>query len=183
MLPEVDIVIASSGAPHYILRKEDMQRVISARKNKPMFLIDIAVPRNIEPSVNDLDNVFLYDIDDLQEVVNANLRERMKEADHAESMVAGEVERMMARMKVQEVAPLIVGLQEQLEQIRAGEIDKARRKFGPFTAEQEQAIEMLTRGIINKVAHGPICELRQHATREDGAHVVAAIKKAFHLQD
>lgn len=183
MLPEVDIVIASSGAPHYILRKDDMQRVMSARRQKPMFLIDIAVPRNIEPSVNDLDNVFLYDIDDLQEVVNANLRERMKEADHAESLVAEEVERMMARMKVAEVTPLIVGIQEQLEQIRAGEIDKARRKFGPFTPDQEQAIETLTRGIINKIAHGPISELRQHAVREDGAHVVAAIKKAFHLQD
>ena len=85
MLPEVDIVIASSGAPHYILHKDEMQRVIAARRNKPMFLIDIAVPRNIEPAVNEVDNVFLYDIDDLQEVVNANLRERMKEAEHAEA--------------------------------------------------------------------------------------------------
>ena len=129
MLPEVDIVIASSGAPHYILHKDEMQRVISARRNKPMFLIDIAVPRNIEPAVNDLDNVFLYDIDDLQEVVNANLRERMKEADHAETMVAEEVERMMARLKVAEVTPTIVSLQEQLEQIRAGEIEKVRRQL------------------------------------------------------
>src|SRR5206468_9379490 len=120
MLPEVDIVIASSGAPHYILRKEEVQRVISARRNKPMFLIDIAVPRNIEPAVNDLDNVFLYDIDDLQEVVNPNLRERMKEANHAEHLVTGEVERMMARLHVAEVAPTIAGLQEQLEAIRAG---------------------------------------------------------------
>src|SRR5581483_6195982 len=183
MLPEVDIVIASSGAPHYILHQEDMRRVIAARRNKPMFLIDIAVPRNIEPSINKLDNVFLYDIDDLQEVVNANLRERMKEADHAESMVSDEVERMMARLKVAEVAPLIVGLQEQLEQIRAAEIEKFRRKFGSLTPEQEQAVEALTRGIINKVAHGPISELRNHAGRPEGAHVVAAIRKAFHLQD
>ena len=102
MLPEVDILITSSGAPHYILHKEEMQRVIAARRNKPMFLIDIAVPRHIEPSINDLDNVFLYDIDDFQEVVNANLRERMKEADHAETLVAEEVDRMMARLKVAE---------------------------------------------------------------------------------
>jgi len=183
MLPEVDIVIASSGAPHYILRKEEMQRVIAARRNKPMFLIDIAVPRNIEPTVNDIDNVFLYDIDDLQEVVNANLRERMKEADHAETMVTEEVDRMMARLKVAEVTPTIVGLQEQLEQIRAGEMDKVRRKFGPFTPEQEQAMEMLTRGIVNKIAHGPISELRNHAGHPEGAHVVAAIRKAFHLQE
>ena len=183
MLPEVDILIASSGAPHYILHKDEMQRVIAARRNKPMFLIDIAVPRNIEPAVNDLDNVFLYDIDDLQEVVNSNLRERAKEADHAEKMVAEEVERMMARLKVAEVTPTIVGLQEQLEQIRAGELDKVRRRFGPFTTQQEEALEALTRGIINKIAHGPISELRSQAGKPDGAHVIAAIRKAFHLQD
>ena len=183
MLPEVDILIASSGAPHYILHKDEMQRVISVRRNKPMFLIDIAVPRNIEPSVNEVDNVFLYDIDDLQEVVNANLRERQKEAEHAEHLVTQEVERMMARLKVQEVAPTIVSLQEQLEQIRQGEIDKTRRKYGPLTPEQEEAWEMLTRGIINKIAHGPISELRLQAGKPEGVHVIAAIRKAFHLQD
>jgi len=99
-LPEVDILIASSAAPHYILNKEEMQRVIAARRNKPAYLIDLAVPRNIDPSVNDVANVFLYDIDDLQEVVNANLRERMKEAERAETLVSEEVERMMARLKV-----------------------------------------------------------------------------------
>ncbi|MGA2774114.1 MAG: glutamyl-tRNA reductase [Bryobacteraceae bacterium] len=183
MLPEVDILIASSGAPHYILHKDEMQRVIAARRNRPVFLIDIAVPRNIEPSVNEIDNVFLYDIDDLQEVVNANLRERLKAAERAESLVAEEVERTMARLKVAEVTPTIVGLQERLEQIRAGEIEKARRKYGPFTPEQEQAIEALTRGIVNKIAHGPISEIRNHAGHPEGAHVVAAIRKAFHLQD
>ena len=182
-LPEVDILIASSGAPHYILHKEEMQRVISARRNKPAFLIDIAVPRNIEPAVNDLDNVFLYDIDDLQEVVNANLRERMKEADHAEALVTEEVERMMARLKVVEITPTIVGLQEQLEQVRAAELDKVRRKYGPFTPEQEEALQAATRGIVNKIAHGPISELRVQAAKPDGAHAVALIKKVFHLQD
>ncbi len=108
-----------------------MQRVIAARRNKPMFLIDIAVPRNIEPAVNEIDNVFLYDIDDLQEVVNANLRERMKEAEHAEAMVTEEVERMMARLKVEEVTPTIVSLQEQLEQIRAGGNGKGAAQIRP----------------------------------------------------
>jgi glutamyl-tRNA reductase len=176
-------VIASSGAPHYILTREDMQRVIAARRNKPMFLIDIAVPRNIDPAVNQIDNVFLYDIDDLQEVVNSNLRERHKEAERAEIMVAEEVDRMMARLKVAEVTPAIVQIQEQLERIRAAEIDKVRRKYGPFTPQQEEAMEALTRGIVNKVAHGPISELRQQAGKPDGAPVVAAIRKAFHLQD
>jgi glutamyl-tRNA reductase len=183
MLPEVDILIASSGAPHYILHKEEMHRVIAARRNRPMFLIDIAVPRNIEPAVNDLDNVFLYDIDDLQEVVEANLRERRKEAERAEALVAEEVEHMMARLKVAEVTPTIVGLQAQLEQIGSGELDRVRRKYGPFTPQQEEAMAALMRGIVNKVAHGPITELRSHAGQPDGAHFVAALKKAFHLQD
>ena len=161
MLPEVDIVITSSGAPHYILHKDEMQRVIAARRNKPMFLIDIAVPRNIEPAVNELDNIFLYDIDDLQEVVNANLRERMKEAEHAEALVAEEVERMMARLKVAEVTPTIVSLQEQLEQIRAGEIEKVRRKLGPLHARsRKRRIE----------AHDP----RHHQQDRARAHLRAA---------
>jgi glutamyl-tRNA reductase len=107
----------------------------------------------------------------------------MKEADHAESLVAEEVDRMLARLKVAEVTPLIVGLQEQLEQIRAAEMDKVRRKYGPFSPEQEHAMEALTRGLINKIAHGPISELRNHAGHPEGAHVVAAIRKAFHLHE
>lgn len=183
MLPEMDIVITSSGAPHYILGREDMQRVISARRNKPMFLIDIAVPRNIDPAVNGIDNVFLYDIDDLQEVVAANVRERQKEAERAEDLVKEEVERMMARLHVAEVTPDIVGIQSQLESIRASEIEKVRRKYGPFTERQEEAMEALTRAIMNKVAHGPISELRNHAGKPEGAHVVAAIRKAFHIPE
>ena len=183
ILPEVDIVITSSGAPHYILTRDEMERVIAARRNKPMFLIDIAVPRNIEPPVNEIDNVFLYDIDDLQEVVDANLRERFKEAERAEELVAQEVERMMARLKVQEVAPTIVSLQGQLEEIRAAEVERVRRKLGPLTPEQEEALEALTRGIVNKIAHGPISELRRQAGRPDGVHIIDAIRQVFHLKD
>jgi glutamyl-tRNA reductase len=148
-----------------------------------MFLIDIAVPRNIEPSVNQVDNVFLYDIDDLQEVVNANLRERFKEAERAEELVAQEVERMMARIKVQEVAPTIVSLQEQLEQIRAAEIERLRRKLGTLTPDQEEALESLTRGIVNKIAHGPISELRRQAGRPEGLQIIHAIRQVFHLKE
>lgn len=183
MLPEVDILIASTAAPGYILEKEDMRRVLAARRNRPVFLIDIAVPRNIDPAVNKLDNVFLYDIDDLQEVVNANLRERMKEAERAEAIVAQEVERTVARLKLHEVTPTIVSLQEQLEQIRVAEMDRMRRKYGPLSAQQEEAWEALTRGIVNKIAHMPISELRAHAGRPDGVHVIAAIRKVFHLQE
>jgi glutamyl-tRNA reductase len=182
LLPEVDILIASSGAPHYILHKAEMQHVIGVRRNKPMFLIDIAVPRNIAPDVNEVDNVFLYDIDDLQGVVNSNLREREKEAGHAEGIIAQEVERTLSRLKAQEVTPAIVSLREQLEQIRIAETERMRSKLGPLTAQQQEALDALTRAIVNKIAHGPISELRKQAGDPEGGHVVDAIRKVFHLK-
>jgi glutamyl-tRNA reductase len=180
-LPEVDIVIASSGAPHYIIVRDDMKKVIEARKNRPMFLIDIAVPRNIEPSVNTLDNVFLYDIDDLQKVVATNLEGRQHSAEEAEAIIREEVERMMARLKEREVVPTIVSLQEQLEHMRASELARMRGKFGHLTPEQEQALDALTRSIVNKVAHGPISELRRQASQPDGHFFITTIRKVFRL--
>ncbi len=183
ILPEIDILIVSSAAPHFILGKEDMQRVIASRKNRPMFLIDISVPRNIDPDVNQVDNVFLYDIDDLQGVVSANLRERMKEAERGEEIVRQEAERTMARLRVQDVAPMIVSLQEQLERIRAAEYARALRKLGPLTEEQQRTLEAMTRSIVNKIAHGPISELRRRSGQPDESQVVDTIRKVFQLRD
>ena len=182
MLHEIDIVIASSGAPHFILTREEMQRVIGQRRNKPMFLIDIAVPRNIDPAVNEIDGVFLYDVDDLGGVVNANLKEREKQAEQAEAIVDEEVEQMMARLRIEEVAPTIVSLQEQLEEIRAGEVARAIRRMPGLTPEQQQQMEAMTRSIVNKIAHGPISELRRNANDPEGDRAIEVIRKVFHLQ-
>jgi glutamyl-tRNA reductase len=182
-LPEIDILIASSGAPHYILHKEDMRRVIEARRNRPVFLIDIAVPRNIDPAVNELDNVFLYDIDDLERVVEANRRERLKEAAQAEEIIAAEVERLLARLKSRDVAPTIVSLQQQLEQWRQAELERVRGKLGGLTPQQQEAVEALTRGLINKIAHAPIAELRRHAGDPDGVQTIEVIRRIFRLDE
>jgi glutamyl-tRNA reductase len=146
-----------------------------------MFLIDIAVPRNIEPEVNQVDNVFLYDIDDLGKVVDSNLKGRLEVAQQAEDIIHEEVERMMVRLKTREVAPTIVSLQEQLEQWRRGEIDRQRTKLGSLTAQQEEAIDAITRGIVNKIAHGPITELRKQAADPAGIHLMSTIRKLFRL--
>jgi glutamyl-tRNA reductase len=182
-LPEIDIVIASSGAPHYIIVREDMKKVIEARRNRPMFLIDIAVPRNIEPSVNELDGVFLYDIDDLQKVVETNLQGRMESAEEAEAIIREEVDRMIARLKTREVVPTIVSLQEQLESWRAAELARMRAKFGALTPEQEQALEAFSKSMINKIAHGPIAELRRQASLPDGHLFISVVRKVFRLGD
>lgn len=182
-LPEVDIVITSSGAPGYVLTKDRMRKIIDARKNRPMFLIDIAVPRNIEPAVNDLANVFLYDIDDLQKVVDNNLRGRLDEVAEADKIVMEEVDRLEAWMRSREVVPMIVSLQTQLESVRAGEVERMRSRLGPLTQQQEDALEALTRGIINKIAHGPISELRKNAGNPGGVPVLDAIRRIFRLGD
>src|SRR5206468_550586 len=140
-LHEMDIVITSSGATGYILRKEDMRRVIDARRNRPMFLIDIAVPRNIEPAVNEIDNLFVYDIDDLQKIVDKNLLGRMNEAAEADKIVAEEVERLESHLKTRQVVPIIVTLQDRLEQLRTAELERVRGKFGALTPQQEEALE------------------------------------------
>jgi glutamyl-tRNA reductase len=179
-LKDTDIVITSSGAPEYLLRKEDVKKVLDARRNRPMFLIDIAVPRNIDPAVNELDNVFVYDIDDLQRVVSENLKCRMHEAEEADQIVSEEVVRLETWMRTRSVGPVIVELQDQLERLRMAEVERVRGKLGPMTPQQEQALEQLTRGLINKIAHGPIAALRRHS--EDPA-IVERIRNIFRLDE
>ncbi len=183
MLPEIDILIASSAAPHFILTVEDMQRVISARRNKPIFLIDIGVPRNIQPEINKIDNVYLYDIDDLQGVVQNNLRAREQEASRAEQIIQQEVDSTMARLRAQEIAPTIASLQEQLEEIRESELARAIRRLGVLSPEQREIIDLMTRSIVNKIAHGPISELRKQAGDPEGVQVIDAIRRVFRLRE
>lgn len=185
-LHEVDIVITSSGAPHYILTRESVRRAIDARRNQPMFLIDIAVPRNIEPAVNELEHAFLYDIDDLQRIVDRNLHGRREVADEAERIVDQEVERLLARLRTRDITPTIVSLQEQLEAVRRDVLSKYRPRLGQLSPEQEDALDALTRGIINKVAHGPISEMRRHAAGHatgEANEVVSFVRRMFRLGD
>ena len=159
-LPEVDILLASSGATHFIVTWEEMRAAISKRRNRPMFLIDIAVPRNIDPSVNKLDNVYLYDIDDLGKVVDSNLKGRMGIAEQAELIIGEEVTRMMTRLKTREASPAIAMLREQVEQFRVAEIKRGRAKLGPLTPQQEEGIEEMMRRFSNKILHQFMHEVR-----------------------
>jgi len=187
-LSEVDIVIASSAAPEYVLTADTVRRAIEARKNQPMFLIDIAVPRNIDPEVNNLEHAFLYDIDDLQRLADRNLETRRDVAQQAENIITEEVERLKARLRERDIAPTIVSLQEQLETIRREAIDRYRGRLGSLTREQEEALDAITRGIVGKIAHGPISEIRrQAAEKADGevrqGELVNAVRRIFRLRD
>ncbi len=183
LLQRVDIVISSTGAEGYILSKETARGVIAARKNKPIFLVDIAVPRDIDPEINAVDNMFVYDIDDLQQVAEANIKQRRGEAELAEAIVDEEVEKMLRRFLTHKVSPTIVTLNQKLEDIRQGELDRFRSKFGGLTAEQEEGLEALTRGMMNKVAHRPIAEIKRSAADPEESDSIDHIRRAFGLDD
>jgi len=178
-----DIVITSTGAPHAIFRKEHGELFLSRRKNRPMFFIDIAVPRDVDPDLNKLDGIFVYDIDDLQQAVSSHVADRKKEAEHAEAIVNSEVDRFQARLQTLDVVPTIVSLQDHLETIRQAEIDRVRGRLGAMSPEQELAIETLTRGIVNKIMHTPISTLKTAARDPEATTVVDLVRRLFNLQD
>lgn len=181
-LPRADIVISSTGAPHFILGKEDGHKILHQRRNRPMFFIDIAVPRDIDPQLNKLDNIFLYDIDDLQQVVENNLVGRQREAERGEQIIEHEVDRFIARARSLHVVPTIVSLQARLEEIRQLELERLRGKLGGLDAEQQQAVEALTRGIINKILHDPITQLKSAAQDDEGPKFVDIVRRVFNLK-
>ena len=181
-----DIVITSTGAPHTIFRREHGEQFLSRRKNRPMFFIDIAVPRDVSPEMAKLDGIFAYDIDDLQQAVSSHVADRRKEAERAEAIIASEVEkfetRFEDRLSTLDVVPTIVSLQDHLETIRQAEIDRVRGRMGPLTPDQEMAVEALTRGIINKVMHTPITTLKTAAREAEATTVIDVVRRLFNLR-
>ncbi len=180
---QADIIISSTGAPVAIFRKEHGERFMARRRNRPMFFIDIAVPRDVDASMNDVDGVFVYDIDDLQQVVASHLSDRKKEASKAEDIVKIEVERFAQRMQTLDVVPTILSLQEYLEDIRQAEIDRYRSRLGQVSSEQEAAIDAMTRAMINKIMHTPIVALKTAAKDPESTTVIDVIRKLFNLQE
>ena len=178
---QADIVISSTGSPVYILRKQHAQGFLAKRRNRPMFFIDIAVPRDIDPEVNSLDNVFLYDIDDLEQVIAANLRERQREAVRAEELVEREVDRLLARLKTLELTPTIVALQGRLHSLREQELKRAG--LDSLTPAQRQAVEEMTRSLVNKILHLPLTQLKRLPQEPDGLKMVEFIRRTFQLKD
>ena len=170
---EADIVISSTGAPHPIFRREHGQAFMHRRRNRPMFFIDIAVPRDVDPAMNNLDGIFVYDIDDLQAVAASHMAERSAQAGDAETLIAAEVERFHQRRRTVNVAPAIVTLQRQAEEIRQAELRRIQARLGPLSAEQLAAVEALTRGLVNKFLHPPMQALKQAARENDSARLEA----------
>lgn len=180
-LGRVDIVITSTGAPEPIIRKEEVHHALSARRSRPLFFIDIAVPRAVEPGVNDLENVFCYGLDDLQQVVEANLRERLREAQKAEAVVEREVGKFLARLQDVTVVPTIVSLRAKLEAIRQGEVAKALARLHDPSPETRAAIDVLSSAIVNKILHLPTVKLRESSRSGKSRRWTVMISELFGL--
>ena len=182
-LLRADIIISSTGSPDVIVKKEEVSTIIRQRKQRPLFFIDIAVPRDIEPQVNTVDNVYLYDIDDLQEVAEANMKDRQHEAHKAEAIVATEVEQFCRWYQSLELVPTIVSLQEKMEEMRKKELEKTLSTLPAVSDKERRAMEVLSEAIVKKILHGPITLLKKQDLNSEGESYVDVVKKLFRLDE
>jgi len=182
-LAQCDIVIASTAAPHYVIEPEHVTRALDSRRMRNLFLIDLSVPRNINPSVSEIDGAYLYNIDDLQSVADTNLELRQKKAVAAEQIVVREVESFRKRLLAQDAVPTILELHERLETIRSAELEKCLRRMGPMTPEQRSAIEQFSTQMVNKILHYPILQLKETEQEpQERESLRRTIRKMFGLQ-
>ncbi len=160
-LAEADIVICSTSAPDYVITKDMARSVLGKRRNRPSFLIDISVPRNIDPAVGELPNLFVFDIDDLEAVVTSNIREREREAERAELIVDSEVMQFQQALRALDIGPTLGALRKKLQDIARSEMGRQRNRLGQLSPEQERAIEALLTATVNKISHPLLSHLRR----------------------
>jgi glutamyl-tRNA reductase len=180
-LARTDIAISGTGAPGTVIERADVLSACDVRHHRPLFLIDIAVPRDVDASVRDLEGVFLYDVDDLRSVAEANLRERRKQAVAAEALVEREAASFLDWQRSLDVVPLLVELRRRAEEVRRGEIDKARSRLGRLSPEQEEALEAATTAIVNKLLHPSLVQLKEASRNGHGPEQVSLLRKLLGL--
>ncbi|MEW6187450.1 MAG: glutamyl-tRNA reductase [Thermodesulfobacteriota bacterium] len=178
---ETDIVVSSTGAQEMLIDAAQVRQIMRKRKQRPLFFIDIAVPRDIDPRINEMDNVFLYDIDDLQGIVTQNLAERKQEARLAEGIVAEEGLKFRTWLKGLEVVPTIVALRKKFDELREGEWKKNSSLLDGMTDEQQKGVEMMMEALVNKILHDPISFLKDFGHEEHKDQKINSLQKIFKL--
>jgi glutamyl-tRNA reductase len=183
VLPSADIVICSTGAPEYIIKHSEVGRALNSRRKGPILFIDISVPRNIDPKVGEVENAFIFDIDDLQSVVQANLREREREAQAGETIVESEVQHFLAHLRSLDIGPSIVELKQVIQEIALSELKRNRKHLGAFSPEQEAALrEVLIPALVNKLSHPIIVHMRAAARNGEPASVLDELRKMIRIE-
>ena len=177
-----DIVICATAADSFVIGLEDVRQALHSRKNRPMFLIDISDPRNIDPAVGTLDNAYLYNIDDLQGHVDMNIEQRLREALKAEDIVRAEVPSIVMWMKSLEVVPTIVALRQRADEIRRAEIERIMARLGELSPRQRALVEELAAAITNKLLHSPLIALKAEADSPNGSLFAETTQRLFDLE-
>jgi glutamyl-tRNA reductase len=181
-LAGVDVLLSATGAPERTLTRGHVEAALRDRKGRPLFLIDLAVPRNLDPEIHEVDGCFLYDIDDLESVVAAGLAGRRREAARAEGIVAAEAERFRKWHASREVVPEIASLRAWAEEIRAAELERARARLG-LSEDQHAAVESVTAQIVAKLLHLPTVRLKEAAAGANGGSYAEAVRHLFGLDE
>ncbi|MFW5925443.1 MAG: glutamyl-tRNA reductase [Myxococcota bacterium] len=182
-LVSADVVITSTGSPRFIVGEELVSNVMRARKRRPLFLIDIAVPRDIDPRVGELGNIFLYDLDDLQKVADENLAARRREAEAAEHIVLAEVEDFDRWRQSLEVKPTVVALRERFRRVVRHELERTMPRLRNLDSGERRSLERMCEAVVNKLLHAPTTQLREGGDEGDTAVLVDAARRLFELHD
>lgn len=182
-LAEADVVIASTASPKFILTPKLMKSVVRTRRHRPLFIIDIAVPRDVDPRVGNMDNVFVYDVDDLQQVAEENLAVRAREAAQAERIIEEEVEAFISWRRSLELAPTIVALRKRFGEVAEEELRRALPRLESVGDSDRAVLEAMSRSLVNKLLHQPMTELKAGAGQPDGALLIDAVRRLFALAD
>jgi glutamyl-tRNA reductase len=178
---EADIVVSSTGCPHVILTKDEAERIARERGGKPLCLVDIAVPRDIDPAVRHVSGVFLYDIDDLEQVVKHNAGERLAAAAEGQKIVAAEARDFRHKLQAERVVPTIVALRQRLDEICRQELDSFCHEFGPFSQDEDRALHTVTSRITQRIAGSLARELKELPEKVEQERMTAAVQRLFHL--
>jgi len=181
-LVEADIIICSTAADQYVITEAMAREALTKRRNRPSFFIDISVPRNIDPAVGKIPNVFVFDIDDLESVISSNIREREREAERAELIIESEIMQFQQTLRVLDIGPTIGALRNKLQDIARLELTRQRNRLGPLTAEQESAVEALLVSTVNKISHPLLSHMRRSFDASD-ADTIQAWRDIFGLEE
>ena len=174
-------LISSTSSPDFLVLPDMVKRAMSQRRGRPLFLIDIAVPRDVDPQVRDLDNAFLFDIDDLEQVVESNRKEREREIESVQALIDEELVGYVHWLKTLDAAPLIKGLREQADDLRQQELERWTAKLAHLSDEDRRTVEAALRGFANKLLHQPLVQIRELANSEDGYVRLDTVRRLFNL--
>lgn len=180
---QADIVISSTGAPEPVISREQMVKIMRKRRERSIFIIDIAVPRDIEPSVSGLDNVYIYDIDDLQSIVQESVDERRKEIEKVREIVADETRKFSAWMKTLEAVPLIKSLRQRMDELKEAEWQRSSAKLAHLSEKDKETVRMMMQSLVNKVTHNPLVKIKEYASGADGCDKLDVARELFGIDE